>query len=93
MRDLGCAITGEKALAASRDKWSGFEAAHIFPLAHEGDWNKQGLSRWITIVPERGGTINSIQNGMLLENGVHSRFDQYEISINPDVCIWVLYFL
>jgi len=28
--------------------------------------------------------INSPQNGFLLKSGVHQRFDQYLISVNPD---------
>jgi len=28
--------------------------------------------------------INSPQNGLLLKSGVHQRFDQYLISVNPD---------
>jgi hypothetical protein len=30
-------------------------------------------------------SINSIQNGLLMSETVHSRFDQYLFSINPDV--------
>lgn len=31
--------------------------------------------------------MNSVQNGLLLEAGVHRLFDDYFISINPDVSI------
>jgi hypothetical protein len=57
----------------------GFEAAHIFPLAYEGH----------RIQPEntRGGTINSVQNGLLLRSDIHQLFDSYDLSINPDVCL------
>ena len=84
-RDLRCVISGEKAVGASFDDWTGFEAAHIFPLAYEGHWIKHGYDRWITIRPELGGTINSVQNGMLLDSAVHQLFDSYNLSINPDV--------
>jgi hypothetical protein len=48
-----------------------------------------GLSRWISIPPETeaAGTINSVQNGMLLKSDLHQLFDNYAFSINPDVCI------
>ncbi|KAG0636829.1 hypothetical protein HOY80DRAFT_1087098 [Tuber brumale] len=36
--------------------------------------------------------INSIQNGFLLQRGVHRSFDQYLISINPDDCYKVVVF-
>ncbi|KAI9781193.1 MAG: hypothetical protein M1839_006301 [Geoglossum umbratile] len=41
-------------------------------------------SRWITVPATSGGSINSIQNGILLESGIHQLFDGYDISINPD---------
>ena len=30
--------------------------------------------------------INSVQNGLLMKGALHSAFDQYFFSINPDVC-------
>jgi hypothetical protein len=65
----------------------GFDAAHIFPLAHEQRWKDSGYSRWISILAADGGTINSVQNGMLLDSTIHVLFDGYDISINPDVCL------
>ena len=65
--------------------FEGFEAAHIFPLAYEGHWQDHKYGRWITQVPEVGGKINSVQNGLLLSNEVHQLFDTYCLSINPDV--------
>jgi hypothetical protein len=70
---------------AEHDDWTGFEAAHIFPLAYEGDWTRNGYDRWVTIPSAKGGNINSVQNGMLLDSAVHQRFDSYCFSINPDV--------
>ena len=67
--------------------WAGFEAAHIFPLAHEGHWKQHNFGRWISLQPITGGTINSVQNGLLLTWTVHQLFDIYAFSINPDVCI------
>ncbi|KAE8453667.1 hypothetical protein EG329_009178 [Mollisiaceae sp. DMI_Dod_QoI] len=34
--------------------------------------------------PYRGGTVNSVQNGLLLESAIHQGFDMYMFSINPD---------
>jgi hypothetical protein len=68
-------------------QWFGFEAAHIFPLAYEGHWMQFNYGRWISLPPERGGTINSVQNGILLRNDMHNLFDGYAFSINPEVCI------
>ena len=84
-RDGRCVITGEIAVEAFRNMWSGFQAAHVFPLAHEDHWIDHGFSCWITIPSVSGNSINSIQNGMLLRNDIHSLFDNYMISINPDV--------
>jgi len=84
-------ISGKVAVNAHLDSWTGFQAARIFPLAYEGHWLEQGFSRWITIPAATGGTINSVQNGMLLDATIHSLFDTYELSINPDVRIPFLY--
>ncbi|KAE8447801.1 hypothetical protein EG329_010195 [Mollisiaceae sp. DMI_Dod_QoI] len=83
-RDRRCVITGMEYLDDDDDDWWGFEAAHIFPLAYEQHWKDSNYSRWISITPERGGTINSIQNGLLLRSDIHQGFDTYKFSINPD---------
>ena len=64
-----------------------FEAAHVFPLAYEGHWIDNNYSYWITIPPEKGGTINSVQNGLLLRTDIYQLFDSYDFSINPNVCM------
>jgi hypothetical protein len=76
----------EEVATAHINQWWGFYAAHIFPLAYEGYWNDHNFDRWITIPPAgRGGTINSIQNGLLFRSDIHQFFDGYAFSINPDV--------
>ena len=91
-RDRQCIISGEPVLTFNGITfWEKFDAAHIFPLAYEGHWNYQNYGRWITIQPDQGGSINSIQNGLLLERGIHSQFDAYLIAINPDVCTSYIY--
>jgi HNH endonuclease len=85
-RDRRCLITREEA-EDEQGHWWGYEAAHIFPLAHQGYWQEHNFDRWITIPPETGGSISSIQNGLLLRSDLHQLFDVYNISINPDVCI------
>lgn len=86
-RDRRCVITGKEALGAPYDVWTGFEAAHIFPLAYEEHWKDNNFARWISIHPTAGGSINSIQNGMLLRRDIHGLFDAFAFSINPDVCV------
>lgn len=90
-RDRRCVITGEEYL--DDDDWVGFEAAHIFPLAYEQYWTDHNYGRWISSIPDRGVTINSVQNGLLFRSDIHQRFDTYMFSINPDVCIYTLYSL
>jgi hypothetical protein len=65
--------------------WEGFEAAHIFPLAYEQQRLDSNYGRWITLLPPRGGPINSVQNGLLLRADLHTLFNRYTFSINPDV--------
>ncbi|KAF2465657.1 uncharacterized protein BDR25DRAFT_239571 [Lindgomyces ingoldianus] len=91
-RDRRCVISGEVAIGAQFDNWNGFEAAHIFPLAYEGYWNENNYDRWITIRPEKGGTINSVQNGLLLRSDIHQLFDSYDFSINPDDDYKIVFF-
>ena len=88
-RDRRCVITGRSAVIAGVAFWDGFEVAHVFPLAYEENWNNCNFSRWITVPPafESHGTINSVQNGMLLTRDMHALFDSYQIAINPDVCL------
>jgi len=84
-RDRQCIISGRPIPTFNGvDNWGGFEAAHIFPLAKEGHWIEQNYGRWITIQSAQGGSINSVQNGLLLRSDMHHLFDLYDISINPD---------
>jgi hypothetical protein len=92
IRDQRCVITGQEAIAAHLDIWHGFEAAHIFPLAYEQDWISNNFGRWVSIHPEHGGDINSVQNGLLLRSDIHQLFDMYDFSINPDVCVSYIFY-
>ena len=87
-RDDRCVVSGRPVIRVNGTPfYGGFEAAHVFPLAYEGQWRDQNLSRWIAQEPDKGGSINSVQNGLLLSSEVHQLFDDYSLSINPDVCI------
>jgi hypothetical protein len=72
---------------SSHDNWSGFEAAHIFPLESESYWNEANFGCWITDMDNTTGVsrINSCQNGFLLQANIHDDFDNYLVSVNPDV--------
>ncbi|KAG0134055.1 hypothetical protein HOY82DRAFT_638869 [Tuber indicum] len=85
-RDRGCVITGMEVPLAHFGNWRGFEATHIFPLAYEEHWNQCNYSRWITVPPanEPDGSINSLQNGILLRTDMRECFDNYDLAINPD---------
>ncbi|KAI5864459.1 HNH endonuclease-domain-containing protein [Durotheca rogersii] len=83
-RDNRCVISKVVNVDAEVDDWTSFEAAHIFPLAYESQWNMNNYGRWITIDPPQGGEINSVQNGLLLRSHLHQEWDQYRFSINPD---------
>lgn len=83
-RDRRCVITGHDVLAR-QGNWTSYDAAHIFPLAYQAHWTQYNFGRWINIAPESGSTINSVQNGLLLRSHIHALFDNYHLSINPDV--------
>jgi len=87
-RDRKCVISGlinpEGQIQA--DIWGDFQAAHIYLLQHESLWDELCYGRWVTDIkdtPERS-KINSSQNGFLLDTAIHTKFDQYLISVNPD---------
>ncbi|KAK9359437.1 hypothetical protein V1504DRAFT_492974 [Lipomyces starkeyi] len=83
-RDGKCVITGTVNVNAPINVWRGFEAAHIFPLSSEGYWVQDGFSLWITNKGERETGINSCQNGLLMQSGIHQNFDGFDFSVNPD---------
>jgi hypothetical protein len=87
-RDGKCFISGLPANLAQIGAWWGFDVAHVFPLAYEGHWNLNNYGRWITIPPREGDSIiNSVQNGILLRSDLHQLFDNFAVTINPDVCV------
>ncbi|KAK0652657.1 hypothetical protein B0T16DRAFT_427047 [Cercophora newfieldiana] len=93
-RDVRYVVTKQENPRAQADLWGGFEAAHIFPLAYQHQWDMQGWGQQITIFPSIRpfGTINSVQNGLLLRNDIHCEFDLYYFSINPDDGYKIIYF-
>jgi len=87
-QDCRCVISGVVNRRAPY-RWTTFEVAHIFPLEKESLWINWGYRRWITDMDNTvdHSKINSLQNGFLLREDIHSLFDQYLISINPDVSL------
>ena len=86
-RDGKCVFTGIVNRRAHLNKWAGWEAAHIFPLEKEGFWVENNFGRWITNADSgnHSAPIHSIQNGFLLQSHLYQLFDDYSISVNPDV--------
>ncbi|KAJ8101636.1 hypothetical protein POJ06DRAFT_194240 [Lipomyces tetrasporus] len=84
-RDRRCVITGlsmtQRELVQQR--WTKYEAAHIFPVALESIVQNYNFGE-LVVLDEGDGSVNSPQNGLLLQRTVHGLFDQYEISINPN---------
>ncbi|KAG0127173.1 hypothetical protein HOY82DRAFT_82038 [Tuber indicum] len=93
-RDRRCIISGWPARLSQFGNWTGFETAHIFPLAHEEYWNDHKYSRWITIPPaiESDGSINSVQNGILVTSVMRDFFESYDLTINPDDNYKIVFF-
>ena len=91
-RDGRCVVTGVENIVAKAGLWQGFEAAHIFPLAYEQHWKQHNFARWITLPPTKGGTINSVQNGILLQANLHQLFNSYYFALNPDVSFFFFFF-
>ena len=93
-RDGKCVFTG---IANTRNRirmnrWRGWEACHVFPLERESYWCDNHFDRWITNEDSgahSSSSINSVQNGLLMMLHVHQLFDDYSVSVNPDVSNWV----
>ncbi|KAG0137537.1 hypothetical protein HOY82DRAFT_597848 [Tuber indicum] len=84
-RDHGCVITGRPAVIDRATYWESFHAAHMFLIRYGGHWESSVLKDCINIPPASPshGTINSVQNGMLLTCDIHALFDSIQLSINP----------
>ncbi|WEW59145.1 hypothetical protein PRK78_004614 [Emydomyces testavorans] len=80
-RDRRCVITGQVNYEAVDDRWVGFEAAHIFPLALAQVFDNQGFANLIT--HSHPLEVNSPQNGLLLSPTIHRLWDDYSIAVNP----------
>ena len=89
-RDGKCVISGIVNRRAPFNQWSGFQAAHIFPLESESYWIAQDYGRWIRDVTPGVAKINSCQNGFLLRADIHTDFDNYLVSVNPDVSVAIV---
>ncbi|KAF8246557.1 hypothetical protein K440DRAFT_602229 [Wilcoxina mikolae CBS 423.85] len=85
-RDNKCVILGIVNKRAVIDIWTGFEAAHIFPLEKESLWIEFNYGRWVTDMDDTVGVpkINSCQNGFLFREDIRSLFNQYLLSVNLD---------
>jgi len=83
-RDGGCIITRRRPM---RGRWNSLEATHIVPLAWEEHWKALDFGSLITFPPAKvsHGTINSIENGLMLDTTIRGFFDSYLLSINPKV--------
>jgi hypothetical protein len=71
------------------DPFEALDVCHIFPAAKQELWDEKGYESWITdttdprlIGPSK---LFSAQNGLLLRSDMHTRFDLFRWSINPDV--------
>ena len=89
--DGKCVFSGMVNLNPPFGGWNGFHAAHIFPLHGESWWSDQNYGRWIKGVTPGAtpgvASINSRQNGFLLRAYIHAAFDEYMVSVDPDVSI------
>ena len=86
-RDRKCVISGLSLpeILIRAHNWTAFEAVHIFPPEHESLWIQSDCQRWVKSTDDgSGSSINSSQNGFLLQKTVQQLFDQYLISVNPD---------
>jgi hypothetical protein len=76
-RDGQCVVTGiGKEQVIRYGKYTGLDAAHIFPLSLHTTWDAHDFGV---------ESINSVQNGILLSGTIHHYWDSYDISIDTKV--------
>lgn len=96
-RDRRCVITKVEArLGPLYNHWRSFESAHVVPIAYSLEWRRCGFSNLVTIPPpppRESDSINSVQNGLLMQSNVHQLFDSYDFSILPEVCALFIKFI
>ena len=88
-RDEKCVISGVINPLSQANMWPGFEAAHVFPRGYESLWIQFGYGHWVTDMDDTtdASKIDSVQNGLLMSRALHTCFEQYLFSVNPDVGI------
>ncbi|RFU27898.1 hypothetical protein B7463_g8447, partial [Scytalidium lignicola] len=67
------------------------EAAHIFPVSKVIEWRANNYrGRWIFDTSNESQIsatgLYSLQNGLLLGDHIHHRWDGFTIAVDPDVC-------
>lgn len=83
-RDDRCVVSGIVNRGAKGGCWVGFEAAHVFPRGCESHWRENGFD---TVFGSYDTAVNSVQNGFILNSCVQGLWNQYLISVDPDVSI------
>jgi hypothetical protein len=82
-------ISGQIVPEAEIGDYMGFKAAHIFPQARLSEWIGRGFQNSITDQSDprliSSSKIHSPQNGLLLSGSMHPLFDDFRVSIDPDV--------
>jgi hypothetical protein len=74
--------------------WTGFHAAHVFPLEKESLFLSLHYERHVEgdTMEKPHQPIDSCKNGVLIKADLHLAFDKYLISINPDVSDFTISF-
>ncbi|KAH8812942.1 hypothetical protein F5884DRAFT_319047 [Xylogone sp. PMI_703] len=95
-RDGKCVISGEID-SFDDDPYLGLEAVHIYPVSKVVEWNgQQCRQRWITDTTPANqiglSGLYSLQNGLLLECGLHKKWDSFGIGVDPDEDFKIIYF-
>ncbi|KAF8642878.1 hypothetical protein AX16_009384 [Volvariella volvacea WC 439] len=85
-RDPCCLVPGERIMPPF---YTRFEVTHIWPRAHDDEWNKRGYPYLVNDpapLKEVGGAtkIDSIQNVITLRSDLHRGWDNYEFGVDPD---------
>ncbi|KAK3364266.1 hypothetical protein B0T25DRAFT_529681 [Lasiosphaeria hispida] len=82
-KDLRLAVAGVGESCRMTDSLWALEKAHLVPLAAEEWWNREGLSRYLSLDPYSQKTINASENSIRFRQDMHTVSDEKVFAMVP----------
>ncbi|KAK0707778.1 hypothetical protein B0H67DRAFT_495506, partial [Lasiosphaeris hirsuta] len=82
-KDLRLTVAGVGESCRMTDSLWALEKAHLVPLAAEEWWNREGLSRYLSLDLYSQKTINASKNSIRFRQDMHTVFDKKAFAMVP----------